>query len=109
MPRSAAPFRQVRRPSSRPGRVPGVSREPLLQEGAGWLQGPFHQDACSAKKRRQIARNPADMDYSTVTEVAGDRASSAQLERIFGRYYFASDFCAGKDVLEIACGTGQGI
>jgi len=49
------------------------------------------------------------MDYSTVTEVAGDRASSAQLKRIFGRYYFASGFCAGKDVLEIACGTGQGI
>jgi SAM-dependent methyltransferase len=50
-----------------------------------------------------------EMDYSTVTEVAGDKASGAQLERIFGRYYFAADFSAGKDVLEIACGTGQGI
>src|SRR4051794_27765580 len=49
------------------------------------------------------------MDYSTVTEVAGEKASRAQLERIFGRYYFAASFCQGREVLEIACGTGQGI
>jgi SAM-dependent methyltransferase len=49
------------------------------------------------------------MNFSTVTEVAGDKASVAQLDRMFGRYYFAAEFCAGKDVLEIACGTGQGV
>jgi SAM-dependent methyltransferase len=49
------------------------------------------------------------MDYSTVTEIAGERASAAQVQRLLCRYYFASDYCAGRDVLEVACGTGQGI
>jgi hypothetical protein len=31
-----------------------------------------------------------EMDFSTVTEVAGDKASIAQLDRMFGRYYFAA-------------------
>jgi SAM-dependent methyltransferase len=49
------------------------------------------------------------MDYSTVTEVAGERAARTQIERLYCRYYFASSFCEGKDVLEVACGTGQGL
>lgn len=32
-----------------------------------------------------------------------------QLERMYTRYRFASEFCVGKDVLEVACGTGQGL
>jgi SAM-dependent methyltransferase len=49
------------------------------------------------------------LDYSTVTEVAGEKATAAQIQRIHGRYYFAAGFCSGKDVLEVACGSGQGL
>ena len=49
------------------------------------------------------------VDYSTVTEVPGNRASHEQLARMFHRYHFASNFCEKKDVLEVACGAGQGL
>jgi ubiquinone/menaquinone biosynthesis C-methylase UbiE len=48
-------------------------------------------------------------DYSTVTEVPGDKATEEQLARMFHRYRFASEFCKDKDVLEVACGAGQGL
>jgi SAM-dependent methyltransferase len=51
----------------------------------------------------------AIVDYSTVTELSGARGSQAQLARMYQRYYFAGQFCEGKDVLEIACGAGQGL
>jgi SAM-dependent methyltransferase len=49
------------------------------------------------------------IDYSRVTEVPGDRASSEQIQRLFSRYHFAIPYCDGKDVLEVACGAGQGL
>jgi SAM-dependent methyltransferase len=49
------------------------------------------------------------IDYSTVTELSGAKASRAQLERIRSRYFFAAAMCSGKDVLEVACGAGQGL
>lgn len=49
------------------------------------------------------------MEYSTVTELAGDEISSVQLKNCIQRYYWAGNFCEGKDVLEVACGTGQGL
>jgi ubiquinone/menaquinone biosynthesis C-methylase UbiE len=49
------------------------------------------------------------VDYSTVTEVPGDKATREQLARMFHRYRFAVDFCEDKDVLEVACGAGQGL
>jgi SAM-dependent methyltransferase len=49
------------------------------------------------------------IDYSSVTELAGAKGSRAQLERACNRYYFASTFCQDKDVLEVACGVGQGL
>lgn len=48
-------------------------------------------------------------DYLDVTELAGDEVSREQIERICHRYYWAGTFCHGKDVLEAACGTGQGL
>lgn len=48
-------------------------------------------------------------DYSQVTELSGSRGSRAQLARMCQRYYFAGQFCEGKEVLEIACGAGQGL
>ena len=48
-------------------------------------------------------------DFSSVTELAGDEVSQEQVERICHRYYWAGQYCAGKDVLEVACGSGQGL
>jgi ubiquinone/menaquinone biosynthesis C-methylase UbiE len=50
-----------------------------------------------------------DMDYSDVTEVPGNKISAEALEMMCLRYGFAGDICAGKDVLEVACGAGQGL
>ncbi|MBS3918860.1 MAG: class I SAM-dependent methyltransferase [Deltaproteobacteria bacterium] len=49
------------------------------------------------------------IDYSTVTEVPGNRVTRDQLERMVHRYSFAAQFSEGKDVLEVACGAGQGL
>ena len=40
------------------------------------------------------------VDYSTVTELAGDEITQEQLERLCHRYYWAGSYCAGKEVLE---------
>ena len=46
-----------------------------------------------------------EVDYSTVTEIAGEDISQEQLERLYHRYYWAGNYCEGKDVVEVACGT----
>jgi SAM-dependent methyltransferase len=48
-------------------------------------------------------------DYVQVTEVAGDDVSREQVERMYTRYSFASHYCSGKDVVELGCGSGQGL
>ena len=50
-----------------------------------------------------------ETDYTAVTEVAGDRVSGEQVQRMYTRYYFARQYCNGKDVLELGCGSGQGL
>lgn len=47
-------------------------------------------------------------DFLSVTELSGDDVTEEQVERIYNRYYWAGKYCAGKDVIEVACGTGQG-
>ena len=47
--------------------------------------------------------------YATVTEIPGAQASAEQLARMAHRYAFAVALCAGKDVLEVACGAGLGL
>lgn len=49
------------------------------------------------------------VDFSTVTELAGHRAHAEQLSMIHTRYALAGARCAGKDVLEAACGPGRGL
>ena len=49
------------------------------------------------------------IDYSTVTEIPGNRVTQEQLERMFHRYCFAGNFSEGKEILEVACGAGQGL
>lgn len=48
-------------------------------------------------------------DFSSVTELPDELVSSAQLRRLVQRYYWAGELCRGKDVLEVACGVGQGL
>lgn len=50
-----------------------------------------------------------EVDYFPITETAGDDVSQEQYERICHRYYWAEKYCVRKQVLEVACGTGQGL
>jgi ubiquinone/menaquinone biosynthesis C-methylase UbiE len=52
----------------------------------------------------QIIRN-----FETVTEVPGCKASKEQLSMLYTRYAYAANMCSGKDVLEVACGSGPGL
>jgi SAM-dependent methyltransferase len=44
-----------------------------------------------------------------ITDVAGEPAGRVQVERLVERYHWAGSYCAGKTILEVACGTGQGL
>lgn len=50
-----------------------------------------------------------ERDYTAVTETPGVKASKEQLARLYQRYHFALQFCRDKEVLEVACGAGQGL
>ncbi len=50
-----------------------------------------------------------DTDYQSVTELSGTEVTQEQVDRISHRYRWAGEFCKGKDVAEVACGTGQGL
>jgi SAM-dependent methyltransferase len=47
--------------------------------------------------------------FVDVTEMAGQKISAEQLSRTCHRYYWARAYVEGKDVLEVACGAGQGL
>jgi ubiquinone/menaquinone biosynthesis C-methylase UbiE len=48
-------------------------------------------------------------NFETVTEVPGVKASPEQLSMLYTRYAYAASYCGGKDVLEVACGSGPGL
>ena len=48
-------------------------------------------------------------DFISVTEISGEQVSLEQIERLCHRYCWAGTWCVGQDVVEVACGTGQGI
>lgn len=48
-------------------------------------------------------------DFLEVTEIVGDEVSQEQIQRLCNRYFWAGGFCKGEDVVEVACGTGQGL
>lgn len=54
-------------------------------------------------------RLPSHADFTVLTELAGDDVAAEQVERLARRYYWAGEYCVAKDVLEVACGTGQGV
>jgi len=49
------------------------------------------------------------IDYSDVTEAHGNQISREALEMMCTRYLFAAHLSEGRDVLEVACGAGQGL
>ena len=49
------------------------------------------------------------VDYTEVTELAGAEISVEQLERMAHRYHWAAALCRDKDVVEVGCGSGQGL
>lgn len=53
--------------------------------------------------------DPQTLDYTDVTELADDEVSGEQVERAARRYAWAMSYSEGKDVLEVACGTGPGL
>ncbi len=54
-------------------------------------------------------KNANELDYVSVTEIAGDKVTQEQVDRLCNRYYWAGQHCADKDVVEVACGSGQGL
>ena len=50
-----------------------------------------------------------DNDYVSVTEIAGDEVTQEQVDRLCNRYYWAGQYCSDRDVVEVACGSGQGL
>lgn len=44
-----------------------------------------------------------------ITDVPGEPADSTQIERLVERYHWAAGYCADRDVLEVACGSGPGL
>lgn len=44
-----------------------------------------------------------------ITDVAGEPTEGTQLERLVARYHWAASYCDGATILEVACGTGQGL
>lgn len=49
------------------------------------------------------------INYSTVTELPGQKATKEQLERLYTRYSIAQKFSNNKRILELACGPGLGL
>ena len=47
--------------------------------------------------------------FETVTELPGAPVNGEQLQMLHTRYGWAGDFVEGKEVLEIACGSGIGL
>ena len=48
----------------------------------------------------QDRKGTTGVDYSTVTEIPGNRVTHEQLARMFHRYCFAASFCKGKEILK---------
>jgi ubiquinone/menaquinone biosynthesis C-methylase UbiE len=49
------------------------------------------------------------VNFLKITEITHDLVSKEQVQRSCDRYQWASSYCEGKNVLEVACGTGQGL
>jgi SAM-dependent methyltransferase len=81
---------------------------------SGSWESSYPAPLVAANTGRMRSRGEYRLDTTTptfidVTEVAGEPISQEQLERLAHRYMWAAQYCEGKDVAEIACGTGPGL
>src|SRR3954463_15094370 len=53
--------------------------------------------------------SPVADDFSSVTEVKGEAVRRDAVEKMYARYSFATSHAAHRDVLDVACGSGQGL
>lgn len=56
-----------------------------------------------------MQKNKKDISFLHVTETPQTKGSREQITRLYTRYRFASEFCKGNDVLDVACGAGIGL
>jgi ubiquinone/menaquinone biosynthesis C-methylase UbiE len=59
-------------------------------------------------KRAEVAK-ARQLIGPPITDVPGEPADSTQIERLVERYHWTARYCTGRDVLEVACGGGQGL
>jgi SAM-dependent methyltransferase len=52
---------------------------------------------------------PAGRDFSALTEATGTPLSREGADMVYSRYAYGAELAAGARVLEIACGSGQGV
>jgi SAM-dependent methyltransferase len=81
----------------------GVPRDDL-RSSAGFARAKLSGGEAS----EGAVEAPSDT-YATVTERPGIPITREALSMLWTRYAFAAPFCAGKDVLEVACGPGPGL
>jgi ubiquinone/menaquinone biosynthesis C-methylase UbiE len=53
--------------------------------------------------------NKEMIDFQEVTETSNSFVSEEQIDRMENRYNWAASLCKSKDIIEVACGTGQGL
>jgi SAM-dependent methyltransferase len=58
---------------------------------------------------KQMSLEDERQDFSSVTELPGLRETRSNLTQMYTRYRWATQFAAGKRVLELACGGGPGL
>ena len=49
------------------------------------------------------------VDYSSVTETPGEKITREAASMVMTRYHLGARVGEGKSVLEVACGSGQGL
>lgn len=59
--------------------------------------------------RPGVSDERSTLGFDTVTEIPGTAADAEQLAMLHTRYGWAGDLAAGKEVLEVACGSGIGL
>jgi SAM-dependent methyltransferase len=57
----------------------------------------------------QTIESRPEVDFVDVTEMPDEPISDEQLVRLIGRYKWATEYCAGSDVVEVGCGAGPGL
>jgi SAM-dependent methyltransferase len=73
------------------------------------FQMPRQAQLKSLELERYSVSESTTEHFLNVTEIAGEEISREQLERLCHRYYWASEYCEARDVLEVAVGSGPGL